>query len=126
MHPPAKLNILLIIIGCLAVVVGTIGIFLPILPTTPFLLLAAACLSKGSKRLYNKLMGNRVLGSYIRNYQEGKGLPLPSKIFTIGLLWLSIGSSALFFIGSLALRLLLLLIAIGVTIHLVRIKTVPR
>lgn len=111
-------------LGTLFVVLGTVGIFVPVLPTTPFLLLAAACYGKGSHRLYNWLMQNRVLGEYIRNYREGKGIPLFTKIFTLILLYLSIGCSAIFFVKHLLVRILLLMVAIGVTIHLLSIKTI--
>jgi len=69
---------------------GIIGIFLPILPTTPFLLLAAACYARSSKRFYDWLIGNKWLGTYIRNYMEGKGIPLKVKVFTTSLLWITI------------------------------------
>ena len=67
---------LLIIAGTIFLVFGIIGIFLPILPTTPFLLLAAACYARSSKRFYNWLMNNKWFGNYIKNYNEGRGVPL--------------------------------------------------
>jgi uncharacterized membrane protein YbaN (DUF454 family) len=118
-----KANILLIAIGSFFVLLGTAGIFVPILPTTPFLLLAAACYAKGSKKLYKRLIQSRILGKYIRDYREGKGIPLSSKIFALTLLWVSIGSSVVFFVYNLLLQIMLLLIAAGVTIHLLSIKT---
>jgi len=121
-----KTNYLLIVLGSIFVVLGTIGVFVPVLPTTPFLLLAAACYGKGSKRLYNWLTNNRMFGKYIKNYREGKGIPLPTKIYALTLLWLSIGSSALFFIDNLWIRVLLLVIAICVTIHLITVKTASK
>jgi len=110
-------------LGTLCVTLGIIGIFLPILPTTPFLLLAAILYSKSSERFLNWLYTNKLCGSYIKNYREGKGIPLKQKIFTITLLWLTIGSSAIFFIDSLWVRILLGVIAICVTLHLIRVKT---
>jgi len=74
---------LLIISGTIFLGFGIIGIFLPILPTTPFLLLAAACYARSSKRFYNWLMNNRWFGNYIKNYRDGRGVPLKFKIFTI-------------------------------------------
>ena len=74
---------LLIIAGTFFVFIGTIGIFLPILPTTPFLLLAAACYARSSKRFYTWLLNNKLFGKFIRNYREGKGVPLKVKILTI-------------------------------------------
>ena len=117
------INTVFIIIGTISVCLGVIGIFVPVLPTTPFLLLAAACYTRGSKKLYERLINHPVLGEYIKNYREGRGIPLHAKILGISLLWLTIGYSVLFIIENLLLRILLIIIAIGVTIHLVSIKT---
>ena len=117
------LRFLLIIAGMISSALGFIGVFMPLLPTTPFLLLAAACFFKGSDRFYNWLLNNRWVGTYIRNYREKKGIPLRIKIKTIVLLWITIAISAIFFVTNIFVRILLLLIAIGVTIHLVLIKT---
>ncbi len=117
------INTVFIIIGTISVCLGVIGIFVPVLPTTPFLLLAAACYTRGSKKLYERLINHPVLGEYIKNYREGRGIPLKAKIISISLLWLTIGFSVLFIIENLLLRILLIIIAICVTIHLVSIKT---
>lgn len=97
--------------------------FLPLLPTTPFLLLAAICYGHSSERFYHWLTTNRFFGDYIRNYREGRGIPLKQKIFTITLLWMTIGYSILFIVPLWWVKLLLGLCAAGVTIHLVRVKT---
>lgn len=117
---------ILIACGTLSVILGVIGIFLPILPTTPFLLLAAACYARSSDRLYRWLLNNRWFGQYIRNYREGHGLPLRLKILTILTLWLVIGFTALFVFSALWLRIVLFTIMAAVTAHLVMIKTSPR
>ncbi|MBS4538796.1 DUF454 family protein [Clostridium sp. D2Q-11] len=70
---------ILVFIGTLSVILGVIGIFLLLLPTTPFLLLAAACYIRGSKKFYNWLISNRFFGKYIKNYSEGKGIALKTK-----------------------------------------------
>ena len=114
---------LLLVSGTLCVVLGVLGVFLPVLPTTPFLLLAAICYARSSKRFYNWLTTNRWCGEYIRNYREGRGIPLKQKVLTILLLWLTIGYAALFVISLWWVKLILLVIAVGVTIHLVSIKT---
>ena len=119
----ALIKILLLVSGTLCVVLGVLGMFLPVLPTTPFLLLAAICYARSSKRFYNWLMTNRWCGAYIRNYREGRGIPLKQKVLTILLLWLTIGYAAWFVISLWWVKLILLGIAVGVTIHLVRIKT---
>ena len=83
----------LLAIGWLSVALGVIGIFLPVLPTTPFLLLAAACFMRSSKRFYLWLVNHRQLGPWIVDYLEGQGIPLKGKVYAIGLMWLSIGLS---------------------------------
>lgn len=89
------LSSLLIIAGTFFIALGIIGIALPILPTTPFLLVAAACYAKGSSRFYNWLLKNRLLGKYIKNYLENKGISLKAKIIFIFLLWATISARAL-------------------------------
>jgi uncharacterized protein len=116
------MRLLLIAAGTLCVILGTIGIFLPVMPTTPFLLLAAACYARSSERFYHWLLNNRFLGTYIRNYREGLGMTLRAKVFTLTTLWAGIGYSA-YIVDHLAIRLLLVVIASGVTIHLVSLPT---
>ena len=116
-------KVIFITFGTLFTALGIIGIFIPVLPTTPFLLLAAILYSNSSERFLNWLYNNPLCGEYIRNYREGKGMPLKQKIITIFLLWLTIGASAIFFVNALWVKVLLFGIASGVTIHLVRIKT---
>jgi uncharacterized membrane protein YbaN (DUF454 family) len=112
--------------GLASVAVGIIGIFVPILPTTPFLLLAAFCFVRSSDRLNNWLLNNRILGEYVRNYIEKRGMPLRLKITTILLLWASIGLSVTLGVHHIALRILLVCIAIAVTAHILLIKTIKR
>lgn len=112
--------------GSLSVALGVIGIFFPVLPTTPFLLLAAFCYARSSQRFYDWLLNNRWFGAYIRNYREGRGIPLTEKILAISSLWLTIGFSVLFVVQVMWVKLLLLAIAVGVTTHLVRIKTLRK
>ena len=118
-----RLRILLTVLGTLFVVIGIFGIFLPVLPTTPFLLLAAVCFARSSQRFYDWLLNNRWFGNYIRNYREGKGLPLKQKVITIILLWAAIGFSATFAVHALWVKIVLILIAIGVSIHLLSLRT---
>ena len=114
---------LLIIVGTFFVGLGIIGIFLPLLPTTPFLLLAAACYARSSKRFYNWLLTNRWFGNYIRNHRERKGVPFKIKILSISFLWIAIGYSAIFVVHIFLGRIILILITIGVTIHILSIQT---
>ena len=116
------IQILLITLGTFFVGVGIAGIFIPVLPTTPFLLISAALYAKSSTRFYNWLINNRIFGQYIKNYREGKGISLRLKIITITLLWLTIGCSAIFAVDILWVRIMLVIIAAGVTIHVIRIR----
>jgi uncharacterized membrane protein YbaN (DUF454 family) len=111
---------LLIVAGTTSTAIGIAGIFIPILPTTPFLLLAAACYMRSSERFYHWLTNNRFLGIYIRNYLQGKRIPLRVKVFTISLLWVTIGLSASLGTDNLIIRIVLAVIAVGVTLHIVR------
>jgi len=116
----------LIIAGTFFVGLGVLGIFLPLLPTTPFLLLAAACYVRSSKRFYNWILNNKWFGNYVKNYQEKKGVPLKVKILSVSLLWITIIFSAVFIVHILFVRIILILIAIGVTIHILSIRTLKQ
>ncbi len=120
------IRILLIIAGTFFVGLGIVGIFVPVLPTTPFLLLAAACYARSSQRFYSWLLNNKWFGNYIRNYLERKGVPLKVKVLTVTLLWITIGFSVAFAVHSLVVRLILVLIAIGVSIHILSIRTLKQ
>ncbi len=113
----------LIVSGTVFLGLGIIGIFLPLLPTTPFILLAASCYARSSKRLYNWLLNNRWFGNYVKNYREGRGIPRKVKVMSISFLWIVIGYSILFVINIISIRIILFLIAGGVTIHILSIKT---
>ncbi len=115
----------LISFGTLCVGLGVLGIVLPVLPTTPFLLLAAASYLRGSRKLYRWLLANRLFGEYLRRYLGGEGLPLAAKAVTLALLWLSLGASAFFVVPARlwGVRLVLLAVGVGVTIHLMTIRT---
>lgn len=81
---------LLVAAGSVCLALAVLGVFLPLLPATPFLLLASACYVRSSERLHGWLMGNRVLGGYIRNFQERRGIPFRAKLVTVAILWLSL------------------------------------
>ena len=118
------LKIFFILSGTFFLAIGIIGLVLPILPTTPFLLLAAFFYSRSSKRYYDWLMSNRIFGRYLKTYRDGGGIPLKGKIFTISLLWVTITISSVTVANSFAVQIILMLVAIGVTIDIIRIKTV--
>ena len=126
-HTPDMLKRrLFVVAGTIALVLGIVGIIIPVLPTTPFLLLAAICYLRGSQRLYNALLGSRFIGSYIKNYLEGRGMSLKMKIWTLILLWIAIVYSALLATDSLLIRIILAVVLIGVTVHIILIKALKQ
>jgi uncharacterized membrane protein YbaN (DUF454 family) len=114
---------LFFLLGTIFLILGGVGVLLPILPTTPFLLLSAACYYKSSRHMHNWMFHNRWFGGYIRNYSEGKGISLNAKLFTISLLWALILYSTFIVVNNWVVQLALLTIAIGVTIHLIKLPT---
>ncbi len=124
---PRIVRALLLVAGTASLVLGTIGLVLPILPTTPFLLLAAACYMRSSERLHKWLLGNKWFGKYIRNYQEGKGIPLKTKIAAVTVLWAAILYSSFIVLNEVLIaQIALLAIALGVSVHLIRLPTLKK
>lgn len=116
------LRYLLFFCGCLSVALGVIGIFLPVLPTTPFLLLAAACFARSSKRFYQWLVLHPRLGPWIKGYLDGEGLPLKGKVWALILMWASI-SFSLWIVPLWWARMAMLITALAVTIYILKQKT---
>lgn len=114
---------LLIIAGGISMALGIVGMFLPVLPTTPFLLLAAVCWLRGSPALYSRLMNNPVVGKYLQDFIIHRSIPLRTKIITVATLWCVILATVIFFAEPLWLKLLLPAIATGVTVHILSFKT---
>ena len=121
--PNKLLRVVLIIAGTLFVGLGVLGIIVPLLPTTPFLLLSAACYARSSKRFYDWLLNNKWFGNYIKKYRDGKGVPKKVKVLSISLLWITIIFSAVFIVHNIFIRIILIVVAIGVTIHILSIRT---
>lgn len=118
------MKILLTIAGLISFGLGIAGMFLPILPTTPFILLAAALFARSSDKFYRKLMEHRVFGSLVRSFREEKAIPLHVKIYAVSLLWITILATVFFALsGKYLLQILLVSIATGVTIHILSYKT---
>jgi len=112
-------------IGWLSVALGVIGIFLPVLPTTPFLLLAAACFARSSPRFYHWLVDHPRLGPWIGGYLNGEGIPLKGKVYAIGLMWISIGFSC-WLVPMVWARGIMGVSAVLVTVYILRQKTMRR
>ncbi len=116
---------LFVVAGSALVGIGVLGIVLPLLPTTPFLLLAAICYARSSQRLHHALLTNRFLGNYISNYLEGKGMTRRAKMWTLSLLWIGIGFSAALATDSSIVRIGLGVILVSVTLHILSVGS-PR
>jgi len=101
---------------------GIVGIVVPLLPTTPFLLLAAACYFRGSEAMYKWMLANRYFGTYLREYREGKGIRPEIKVATLLLLWVVLGLSAVIMTDNTIVRIVLLMVGVGVSIHILTIK----
>lgn len=108
--------------GSLCVVLAVLGLFLPVLPTTPFLLLASGCYLRGSERLHTRLMNNKLFGAYLRNVQQRRGLPRRAKIISLTTLWLSLLFS-LYRIEMFLLEVLLLVVGVTLTVLFLKMKT---
>ena len=105
----------LIILGTISLFLGVIGIFIPGLPTTPFLLLTASLYVRSSDKLYNKLISNKMLGKYILNYRKNKGITKKTKIYSITLMWIMIACSVLFFIKIFYVKIIVLVVGLAGT-----------
>jgi hypothetical protein len=116
----------LISAGILSVALAAVGVVVPLLPTTPFLLLAAACFVRSSDRLYRWLTTHRLFGPYIRNYREHRAVTRQAKILTLLLLWAAIGYSYLAVVRSPPVRVVLLLIAAATTTYVLSLKTLTK
>lgn len=119
-------RVLLVVLGTVACLLGVVGIVVPLLPTTPFLLLAAALYCRSSPRLYDRLLGHRRLGAYIRHFREERALPLRVKVVSVSLVWLTLSYAAWEAEAWGAWRWLLLLLAFGVSLHILRFRTLRR
>jgi len=116
-------RMLLLIAGWFFLSLAIVGAVLPLVPTTPFLLIAAACFYRSSSRFYHWLLNNKFFGKYIRDYKEKKGVPLNVKLVALIFLWASILVSAFILVPILWLQILLITIAVAVTVHIALIKT---
>ena len=122
---------LFLIAGSITLVLGTLGFFVPLLPTTPFYLLTAWLYLRGSEKMYHAVMRNKYFGKIVRDFQINKSISIKTKIVTVSMLWGTILFSAIWAVPKVTptevllwvIRLVLLIIAIGVTIHVLSFKT---
>ncbi|HNW73732.1 MAG TPA: YbaN family protein [Bacteroidales bacterium] len=122
-NTPFLIRVICLCAGWLFTVLAFLGVFLPLLPTTPFLLGAAACFYRSSDRFYHWIMDNKYFGHYLRNYKAGRGIPLRIKILALAFTWSSTLFSAIFIVPWLWLKIFLIAISVSITIHLSVIKT---
>jgi uncharacterized membrane protein YbaN (DUF454 family) len=121
---PKLVQAIFFVAGTVSLAFGTIGIVLPILPTTPLLLLALACYCRSSERMTRWVLNNKYFGSYIRRYKEGKGISLKTKIVALAALWITISYSAFFIVNRWwIVQLILFVIAIAVSVHILKLPT---
>ena len=109
--------------GTLAFGVGLLGVFIPLLPTTRILLLAAGCWMRSSERLHDWLLHHAWFGDYVRNYVEHRAVHPRARAVPLVLLWVVIGATAFLAVGSWWVRTLLGMVALGVTLHLLQLKS---
>lgn len=120
------IKVLLFLTGSLSLGIGVLGIFVPGLPTTVFLLGAAACYVKSSDRMYNWLLRHQILGRYIRTYRTHRAMPLKSKIIALTLMWSMIGLSVFVFIDQFWVQLIVILSGFVGTVVIIRVKTMKK
>ena len=118
-----NMKYLLIILGSICLALGVIGIFLPLLPTTPFLLLSAALYFRSSEKLYQWLIRQKYLGTYIRNFREHRAIPLRAKIISISMIWITLTYCTITISDSIWIKLLFITLAISITWHILSYKT---
>ena len=124
-YGPRLQRLLFFVSGSIFVALATLGVLLPLLPTTPFLLLAAACYARSSSRFHSWLLANRIFGPTIRQWQESRSIALRTKLMAIFMLMATLGSSIIFFVRLWPLKLLLIAVAIWVIQFLLRLPTMP-
>lgn len=116
-------KLIFLALGSFSFVMGFIGIFLPLIPTTPFFLLSAFCYVRSSEKLYNWLMNHKIYGIYVKNYLEHKSITKKAKISSLSMLWFTMGLNIFIFVKPMTLKFLLLFIACAVTYHILSLKT---
>ena len=114
---------LLTILGLISLGLAVLGIFLPVLPTTPLLLLAAALFLRGNRGLYDWLLNHPRLGPYITNFMVHRSIPLKIKVISVSMVWITLLNCAIFVAEHWLFRLFFILLATAITIHILSYKT---
>lgn len=109
--------------GFLSLSAGVIGIVLPLLPTTPFILLAAYFFAKSSKRLYNFLLTHKIFGPIIIDYSQKKAISIKTKIYAVSLMWVFLLPTIILFINFIWIKIMVAIIGLAVTFYLVKFPT---
>lgn len=117
---------ILLVCGILSLILAFIGIFLPLLPTVPLVLLASFFFARSSTRYHSWLLNNRSFGPIVKDWEETKSISRKAKIISISLLTLSIGLSVIFFVSHALVRFILIMIAIAVCMYIIRIPESPK
>lgn len=117
------MRLILTIFGLISLGLGILGIFLPVLPTTPLLLLAAALFLRSNRKLYDWLLNHPKLGPYIRNFMVHKAIPLRIKVISVSMVWITLINCAVFVAEHWAFRLFFIALATAITIHILSYKT---
>ena len=120
------MKFILVFLGILSLVLGVVGVFLPVLPTTPFLLLSATLFMRSSRRLYDWLLAHPYLGEYIRNFKEHKAIPMRVKIVSVSLVWITLLYCAFFVAHKWWMGAVFIAIALGVSIHILSYRTLRK
>jgi uncharacterized membrane protein YbaN (DUF454 family) len=111
------------IAGALSLALGAIGIVVPVLPTTPFVLLAAFCFARGSPALHRWLLANRAFGPLLRDWEEHRSIERRTKIVAIAMMSISLASSIVFAVDAAWLQVALALLGVGLAIGIYRIPS---
>ena len=114
---------LLIVVGTIFLIIGVIGIFLPLLPTAPFVIVTAACYAKSSRKFYHWLLGLPLIGKLLMNWREERRIPYRAKVFAITTIVIIVGSTIVFFIPFLWAKLLMAGIATTVIVYICRVPS---
>ena len=117
------MRVVFAVLGTLAMGLAIAGLFLPLLPTTGFLLIAAACYARASERFYRRLLGNRLFGPMIREWREHRAIPRRSKHVALGLIVVTFAITIGVFLEGVVLRAVVAAVGVGVFVFVSRIPS---